>query len=370
MLRMPNKLSLLSLLSITLLLIACSEENLPEKQTARPIRAMTVGDVIVLQQRSFPGRARANQEVNLAFRVTGPLISRPVNIGDVVNQGDVVARIDPRDFEVRLRNANANLQRAKANLQRALSDHERNLTIQRRDPDLISEAILDQSEEALNLAQADIAALEASMDAAKDELSYTYLRAPFDGTIVATYVQNFEFVQARQRIARLLDATRIEFVINIPETMISLVSYIDDIQVVFDVFPGVKIPAEIKEIGTEASEATRTFPVTLIMDQPEDNRILPGMAGRASGKVRQPSDTERLDIVIPVTAVFSPKAGNGSYVWVIDDSTNTVSRRAIRVENVTNTGLVVEEGLAYGEMIAIAGVHFLDEGQQVQPVTQ
>jgi RND family efflux transporter MFP subunit len=368
--KMPYKLLLLTFLPIILLLIACSKEDLPEKQTARPIRTMTVGDVSVLRQRGFPGRASATQEVDLAFRVTGPLITRPVNVGDEVKQSAILARIDPRDFEVRLRNAEGNLQRALANSERAQSDYERNLNIQRQDPGAISQAAIDQSKEALDLAKADIAALEASVDAAKDELSYTYLQAPFDGTIVATYVENFEFVQARQRIVRLLDTTRIEFVINIPETMISLTPYVHDIQVVFDAFPGVNIPAEIKEIGTEASEATRTFPVTLIMDQPENVKILPGMAGRASGEVRQPSEAERPDIVIPVTAVFSPKAGSDSYVWVIDESTNTVSRRAIRVGNLTSTGLVIEEGIAYGETIATAGVHFLDEGQQVRPMTQ
>jgi hypothetical protein len=55
---------------------------------------------------------------------------------------------------------------------------------------------------------------------------------------------------------------------------------------------------------------------------------------------------------------------------VIDESTDTVNRREIRVGNLINTGLVIEEGLKYGEMIATAGVHFLDEGQQVRPMIQ
>jgi multidrug efflux pump subunit AcrA (membrane-fusion protein) len=94
------------------------------------------------------------------------------------------------------------------------------------------------------------------------------------------------------------------------------------------------------------------------------------MAGRASGEVRQPSDAEKINIVIPVTAVFSTKTEGKSYVWVIDESTDTVNRREIRVGSLINTGLVIEEGLEYGEMIATAGVHFLDEGQQVRPMIQ
>jgi RND family efflux transporter MFP subunit len=331
---------------------------------------MTVGDLAAMEQRSFPGRAQAAQEVDLSFRVTGPLIARPVNVGDEVEAGDLIARIDPRDFEVALRNAEGNLQRARANEERAQSDYNRNLSIQRQDSGAISQAAIDRSKEALDLAKADIAALAASVDAAKDELSYTQLKAPFGGTIVSTFVENYQFVKAREPIVRLLDKTRVEFVVNIPETLISLLPYIRDIHVEFDAFPDVKIPAEISEVGTEASETTRTFPIPVIMDQPEEVKILPGMAGRGFGQLRRLDDAEKLDVVIPVTAVFSPGVEDKDYVWVIDNSSRTVSRREVKIRALGSSGLVVEEGVSPGEMIATAGVHFLNEGQQVRPMIQ
>ena len=329
---------------------------------------MKVGNLEALQQRSFPGLARAAQELDLSFRIEGSLIARPVNVGTQVKTSDLIARIDPRDFEVQLRTAEANLQRASASKTQAERDYERSLSIQRQDPGAISQAAIERAKEALDLAKADFAALEGSVDAAKDALSYTYLQAPFDGTVVATYVENFEFVQPRQRIVRLLDKTRVRFVVNIPETMISTVPYVHDIYVEFDTFPGVKISADVIEIGTEASETTRTFPVTLIMEQPAGVRILPGMAGRAAVKVRQPSDTERPDIVIPVTAAFSPEGDGKSYVWVIDESANTVSQREVEIQAVMSSGMVVKHGIEPGEMIATAGVHFLTDGQQVRPM--
>jgi multidrug efflux pump subunit AcrA (membrane-fusion protein) len=309
---------------------------------------MKVGNLEALQQRSFPGLARAAQELDLSFRIEGSLIARPVNVGTQVKTSDLIARIDPRDFEVQLRTAEANLQRASASKTQAERDYERSLSIQRQDPGAISQAAIERAKEALDLAKADFAALEGSVDAAKDALSYTYLQAPFDGTVVATYVENF--------------------VVNIPETMISTVPYVHDIYVEFDTFPGVKISADVIEIGTEASETTRTFPVTLIMEQPAGVRILPGMAGRAAVKVRQPSDTERPDIVIPVTAAFSPEGDGKSYVWVIDESANTVSQREVEIQAVMSSGMVVKHGIEPGEMIATAGVHFLTDGQQVRPM--
>lgn len=358
------------MLALATAFTGCGGDEPPEADLVRPIRVMQVGDLEAMGERSFPGRAQAAQEVDLSFRVTGPLIARAVNVGDEVQEGDLIARMDPRDFEVRVRETEGTLQRALANEQRARADFERNLSIQREDAGAISQAAIDRSKEALDLARADIAALEAALDGAKDDLNDTQLQAPFAGTIVSTFVESFEFVQARQPIVRLLNKERIEFVINIPETLISLVEHVEGIEVEFDAFRGVRIPAEISEVGTEASETTRTFPVTVIMDQPERVRILPGMAGRGTAQVRQPDAADQVDIIIPVTSVISREIEGSSYVWVVDESTNTVSRREVEIEALISSGLVVKTGLEVGETIATAGVHFLTEGQQVRPAIE
>ena len=354
----------------TLLIPGCRKEESAYQEAVRAVRAMVVADFAGVSERSFPGRAAATQEVDLAFRVSGPLIARPVRVGDEVGEGDLIARIDPRDFEVALRNAEGSLQRSRANENRAQADFDRVSNIQKKDPGAISQAAIDQAQEALEVAQADIATLEASVDAARDALDDTQLQAPFAGTIVATYVENFENVREKQMIARLLDKTRIEFEVNIPESLISMVPYVQELRVTFDAFPDVEVAAEIEEVGAEASETTRTFPVTLIMDQPESATILPGMAGRAAGVARPPQNEQPLNIVIPVTALFSPEVNDKSFVWMIDESSNTVSRREVEVGKLISGGYVITAGLQPGEMIATAGVHFLQEGQQVRPESQ
>lgn len=348
-----------------LFMTACRRAETPEEVAVRQVRAMTVADFAGLSARSFPGRAAATQEVDLAFWVSGPLIARPVNVGDKVEEGDLVASIDPRDFEVNLRNAKAQLQEAKAVLALAEEQHERGKDVY--ELDAVSPIELARLRETENRAQANVAALEASVVAAQDALDDTQLLAPFAGTIVTTYVENFQQVRRGQMIVRLLDHTRIELEVNIPETLISLVPDMSDLRVRFDAFPDIEVPAEISEISTEASATTRTFPVTLVMDQPAGATILPGMAGRVSGTARPPSGAEQPNIVIPVTAVFS-LAGDGSYVWVIDD--DTLSRREVQLGQLISGGYVIEAGLAPGEMIATAGVHFLVENLQVIPYTE
>ena len=342
----------------------------PHEEPIRTVRAMTVADFAWVAQRSFPGRAKATQEVDLAFRVSGPLVVRPIKVGDEIEAGDLIARIDPRDYQVALRNAEGNLERARANEELAQTNYQRRLNIQKEDAGAVSQREIDEAKEALDVAKAEISALEASVDAAKDGLSDTDLLAPFAGTIVATYVENFENVREKQMIARLLDNTRIEFEVNIPETLISMVPYVENLRVRFDAFPDVEVPAKVKEVGLEASATTRTYPVKLIMDQPEGVTILPGMAGRVSGETRPPGEEQQVDIVTPVAAVFAPEVENKSFVWVIDESSQTVSRREVQLGKLTSIGYVINAGLKPGEMIATAGVNFLAEAQHVRPEIQ
>ncbi len=349
------------------LVTGCDQQETAQEEPVRPVRAMKVADFAGVTERSFPGRAAAIQEVDLAFRVSGPLVALPVNVGDQVEEGALIARIDPRDFEVALRGAEASLARSRANEERARTEYDRALNIRQEDPGAVSEVMIDRAREAEDVAKAEVAAAEAAVDAATDGLRDTDLHAPFSGTIVALYVENFENVRKRQLIARLLDKTRIEFDIDIPEGVISMIPYAQDIRVRFDAFPDVEVPAEVKEIGTEASETTRTYPVTLIMDQPEGAWILPGMVGTATGSASPPSEGQQLNIVVPVTAVFASKQNNESSVWVIDESSNTVNRRTVQIGNLRSGGYVINAGLEPGEIIATAGAHYLSEGQKVRP---
>jgi RND family efflux transporter MFP subunit len=367
MVKIIKRVGYLLLLPLFLSLQACEKEQLEEKKIVRPVRAMKVNDVVQFRQRQFPGTATATQEVDLSFRVSGPLITLPVNIGDEVKVGDVVARIDPRDFEVSLNNVRGQLDKALANVKRAQSEFDREMRILEQDPGATSQTAVDRKRSQRDQARADIKSLQASVASAKDKLNYTYLKVPFDGVVVSTYAKNFEFVQAKQSIVRIVDNSRIEMVINIPESLISMVPQAKNIEVVFDPFPDRKIPAEIKEIGTEASRTTRTYPVTLIMDQPEDINILPGMAGKATGEPAT-DDMSKLAIgkQVPVTAILSPDDIDKTYVWIIDEQSNSVSKREVTTGKLTDTGIMVTDGLEAGERIATAGVNYLREGMEVR----
>ena len=394
-------------------MVGCEKEE-PVKDVVRPVRAMKVADVAGVSGRVFPGRAQATEEVNLSFRIAGPLVERLVKVGDSVEKGALIARIDPRDFETSLANITSNLAQAQAQLKamrvarpeeinrlraalasakaeqaKATADYRRVEQLYANDN--ASKADLDQARalrdvaregvrsateslrigrrgarpEDIEAMQANIRAMQAQQKRAQDALEDTWLRAPFAGYIAQTFVENYQDVRAKQPIVRLLDLSRIEMVVNIPESLISLTPYVKDIEVRFDAFADRVIPATLKEVGTEASETTRTYPVTLIMDQPEDIKILPGMAGKTTARVDLPDDTVSKGVEVPVSALFAGK-GEQQFVWVIDDNTKTVRRREVSVGELTSRGITVTKGLTPGEWIATAGVHYLREGQKVR----
>lgn len=362
-----------AVLVVLIALTGCQEE-IPEKEMVRPVRAVQVGDPSDFAKRSFPGRAKATREVDMSFRVAGPLVKRPVNVGDEVRKGQELARIDPRDFQVNLRDAQGQLERVEAILKRAESDYERVVQIKNQDPGAVSQAMIDRNRQQVESTTAEIRSLQAAVASAKDKLAYTYLKAPFDGIVTSTYVENYEDVKAKQPVIRLIDHSQIEMIVNIPEDLIYQADYLKTagkaFRVRFDPFPNRELKPQIKEIGKEASKTTRTYPVTLIMDQPEDIKILPGMAGKATRAAALPGEESRGDIIIPETAVFSVDEMDNTFVWIIDTQTKTVSKREVKTGELLDTGIAIEDGLKPGEWIATAGVHYLKEGQQVSILSQ
>ena len=355
------------------LLTACAEP--PPEEPIRPVLATKVGDVEGFKRDRFPGRAKAKDETNLSFRVFGPLITRAVDVGDRVEAGDLIAQMDPTDYEVALENMNGRLDKARADQKFSEAEYQRVKNIFEDDPGAISKTALDKRKQELDANVAQVRTLTASVAQAELALGYTTLKAPFGGTIVATYVENFEFVKAQQPIVRLLDKTQIEMVIDVPEGLITLAPYVERLVVVFDPYPDIELEAEIVEIGREATEATRTYPVTLRMDQPEKVDILPGMAGMATGYVRMPDDPAE-GVKVPTHAVRTDQSGK-AHVWVLKTEDEppearsamrvkaVAEKREVKVDKLTPTGIRITSGLSAGEWIATAGLHSLEDGQEV-----
>lgn len=353
----------------SLLLSSCGEQEVSTEPVVRPVRSTIVGDAAILQERTFTGRAKASVELDLAFNVSGPLISRPVNVGQEVKAGTLVAQIDSDRFKAELDQAEAQLARAIATAKNAKLSLDRDRSLFKKGH--IAQAKLDRTIAKTDEANADTQSAKANKNRAQIEYDYTRLKAPIDGIVVQTYVENYENVQAKQPIMRIVDSSLIEMVVDIPEDLISLAPQVKDIFVVFDAFKDIKIPAKISKIGTEATENTRTYPVTLVMSQPKNAKILPGMAGTTSASASASVDNNQPEqIEIPVTAMATFPGEEGSFVWRVDKTSMTVKRVLVSVGSLTDHGIIITKGLDKGDRIVTAGANYLKEGQKVSLVKE
>jgi len=354
------------LITLSFLNLAGCEEVEAPAALPKKVKAIQIGDASALVERSFPGRARAAQEVNLSFRVSGPLIELPANVGDAVKQGDLVARIDPTDFESRVQSMRGKLQQAISARDLAAAEFKRAADIRKKNPDLISASDYDKRSGDRNTTLAQVQEVESALKLAEDDLAYTFLTSPFDGVIAATYVENFENVLAKRSIARILDAERIEVVIDVPERLISYAAYLVSATVSFEAVPGVTLEAVVKEVGSEASSVTRTYPVTLVMEQPQGLEIKPGMAASANLISKLPEQAREVGMSIPATALFSGNDARESYVFIVNQSNMTLEKRQVELSLLSSTGVLVKSGLQAGEWLVVAGVNSVAEGQEVR----
>jgi len=353
-LRVSRSLVVLGAAAISAFVAGCSEP-VEVLEVIRPVRVIRVALPQELSGRSLPGRAQATEETNLSFDVAGTVLERQVNVGDRVETGQLLARLDQRDFKNQRDAALASRNRMRANYERVKIAAESG-AVSRQD--------LDDARAQLDVAQAEL-------NIAEKTIEDSTIVAPRPGTISATYVEAFQSVRAKEAIVRLLDTRAIEMIIQLPENLISFAPSVESITVEFDAFAGRPVPATIKEIGNEASQTTRTFPVTLIMEQPDEFKVLPGMAGRAKGRLPEGTRPDMQNVQVPVSAVFSLDAlgsGGESFVWVLDETTNTVARRGVSTGELDRFGIQIREGLSTGDLVVISGVNFLEEGQTVRPV--
>jgi RND family efflux transporter MFP subunit len=342
------------LLTTALLISGCGKEEIEEKaEIVRPVKIMTVQAYADSFSHGFPGKVRAARRSELSFKVSGPLVELPIEEGQQVKKGDLVAQIQKRDFQTALDEAKA-----------------RNLEAEkqfRRYKELYAKKQVSRADYDSYRAARDVA--RAQLEDARNRLGDTSLTAPFDGIISRRFVENFQKVQAKEAIANLQDITRIEILIDVPELLMADLKSGSDKQVKasFETIPGKEFELTVKEFSTQADPATQTYQIVLVMDQPAEAHILPGMTAMVKAEAAQKSGSTAQTIIIPAIAVMDAP-GNEPFVWLLDTKLSTVHKIRVSVGRLSGSkDIVIQEGLKGGETVIIAGITQLEEGMKVRP---
>lgn len=347
------------MMTVVLLVSSCHRSE-SKKETVRTVRAITVHDDRSAQQRTFGGLAKAGVESRLSFRIAGSLDAIPVKVGDVVKAGEVIAQLDPHDFELQVEEAEASLLRAQAQEHQAVAQYNRISDLYETESSSRSELDAARAQAVSGKAASD--AIQKKLELARLQLSYASLRAPQNGEIATVDVEVNENVAAGQPVIRLHSGDTIDVVVSIPEKLISRVHEGDVVNVRFDAKPNVIFPAAVTEVSISRQIAP-AYPVTVqLLRQAPDIRS--GMS--AEVQFNFADDVAKASIVIPPIAVFEQQGQE--YVYVVTGASSDVGqvqRRAVRVHGLNNEGVRIAEGLQDGDVVVTAGSRFLTEGQKV-----
>lgn len=358
----PLALILALTIGAATLLSACSKPPVESVEPPlRPVKLITVGSEQASDIRRFPAVVAATQTADLTFRVGGELVEIPWRPGHEVAQGDLIAALDPTDYQLTAEQA-----RARAELAQAQYDRIAQLANQ----NIISRSQFDEAKAELQVAR-------ANLNTAETNLSYTGLHAPFAGVIANLHVELFENVGPQQPVITLHVDDMVDVSIQVPEQLFSQVrrdlNYQPDI--VFENLPGQTFSGQVREWDRIADPATNTYRVVFTLPKPETGNILPGMT--ATVLIDRSLVLPELigAIQIPVAAVFTPAntelASNVRVIWVYQPAANgnqgTLSARQVTVGSASSNAITILDGLQLGEHIVIAGVHQLAEGQRVRP---
>ena len=349
------KLQILCAALIAATVAGCDKPGPPAPQI-RPVRTVTVERHAEGETVSLTGHIRAKDEVSLAFRLNGRMIERPVNVGDVLKAGQVVAKLDPQIEQNGLNTAQANLASLEAVLTQA------RLTFWRQQQLVkdgwTSRANFDEARQKMETVQGQIDAAQAQLRTAQEQLSYTVLHADGPGVVTAKGAEPGEVVQAGKMIVQeALEGGR-DAVFDVPEQLMRTGPRDPLVQIALTNDPTVRATGRVREVSPQADATTRTWQVKVgIIDPPEAMQL--GSTVTGSIKLAAPPGVE-----LPASALTET---NGlPAVWVVDPQSKTVSLREVDVSRYDPDSVVISKGLENGEVVVTAGVQVLHPGQRVR----
>lgn len=352
--RFLTSLSMLGLLAVSL--TACSEAKTEPVATVRPVKVVEIAKADTTRQLRYSGAVKARTEMNLGFRVAGKIVERLVDIGDRVNPGDILARIDATDYALAVRTAEANLAAAEKQVETV------RLT-QKRAEELFgkkfaSQAQIDEAQLGTQQALAARDAAASSLQQAKNQVGYTDLKADRKGIVTMIGADTGQVVGVGMPVVAVAVDGEKEIQIAVPETDISHFRPGQPVEVGFWTDDQLRLAGKVREVAGSADPQSRTFSVRVSVA--DDPRVLLGMTATVEASVA----TRRPLASIPLEAM-TEKDGK-PIVWVADRDTSTVHARAVVVADFSDDGIRVAQGLQPGDLVVAAGTQFMSENLKVK----
>lgn len=363
-------------------------------ETVNKIRPIKYGKVLSssgLEAHTFSGVAQAQNEVKLSFKVAGTLSSVNVKLGDRIKKGQVIATIDPADYDIQtnqaisqkegsianVQSAEANTKAAESQLINAQATYDRIFKLYENNSVSLSDyqaakASLDaaqaQYESAssqVNSANTQVDAAEQQVIAAGNQVNYTRLIAPMSGVITDLAVEANELVSSGTLIATVSSVGKPEVEVGMPDVFINRIKKGQAVKISFSSLQGDVFSGLVNQVSYASGNAP-TYPVILQIEEPA-KQIRPGMAASVTFLFGEDTSEASQSLIVPVDAVG--KDGQGNFVFLLNkkgEGTYVAEKKTITIGNLRPVGFEVVNGLKTGDLVATAGLNSLMNGIEVK----
>lgn len=332
-------------------LAGCSRSDADPRNDPPLVRIATAG-ATEGADREFTGIVGARVQSDLGFRVSGKVVARLVDAGQVVRRGQPLMRIDPTDYALAAQAASQAVAAARARAVQTSADELRFRKLIA--PGFVSGSTYDLKKAAALAARADLAAAESQARVSRNNAAYTVLVADADGTVAETLAEPGQVVGAGQVVVRLARSGPREAVIALPETLRPPLGTVAQART----YSGLVGEARLRQLSDAADPTTRTFDARFTLAGPPATAPL---GSTVTIRLNVPGQTAAM--TIPLGAIYD--RGQGPGVWVVGRQ-GTVSWRPVKLAAVGEETAVVSAGLQPGERFVALGAHMLHQGEPVR----
>nr|WP_319566818.1 efflux RND transporter periplasmic adaptor subunit [uncultured Rhodoferax sp.] len=336
-------------------LLACSKPAVQE-EPVRSVKVVTVGIQTTQTALEYAAEVKPRVESRLGFRVGGKLIERPVEVGQRVKAGQVLAQLDPQDLQLASESAHAVVAAAQTSRDLAVADFKRFQSL--KEQNFISSAELERRDSVRKAAQAQLDQAQAQSNVQGNQAAYAVLRADVSGVVTAVLAERGQVVAAGSPVVQIAQDGARDVVFAVPEDKVAAIKLGSDVAVRLWSSSGT-LKAVVREVAASADPITRTFAVKVALSGADDLplgstvTVLPATLQHVGAPV----------IKLPTSALF--QQGQSSAVWVLDVPSMTVKPQVVQIATADGNDVVVASGLQPGMQVVVAGVHVLAPGQKV-----
>ncbi|CAH0530379.1 efflux RND transporter periplasmic adaptor subunit [Vibrio hippocampi] len=344
------KKSLLTLSMTAMLLQGCFSETTMRELPPFQVEALQVQPPIESQYREFRGQVVTAEQTELSFRIQGEISHLVVKPGQSVNKGQVVAKLVDEKLQQQYADAQAQYELATKQLRRGTELYKR---------EMVSSSELDELTSSKELASAQLRNIS-------HQIEYASLRAPFDGVIGDVQKERFENVSPGEPVVSIYQDDKVYVQISLSDHILASLtpsnresSYLPKAY-----FSGVEQPFVMRylEHSSEPDSQSQTYELWLEMPQP-DRKILPGTSVSIKVDMVAAGLSTLQGYQLPMTALQAGSKAGEFYIWKHQDG--MAKKVMVHVDQVNSNGVIVDAGVAQGDVLIHSNLRKLRDGQAV-----